>query len=181
MRHVIASSATGENNKGIGLNEQVSEPHLSHQSQAVFDCHSLSLINSERTTLTLQKEIERKIRNLMKIIEEKDSQIASLKNMIESQNVDATESSQTPDVKDNNKGKTNTQESHSQHSTSIASLSVQQLQDMITNSIRAQYGGSSQNTILYSKPYSKRIDNLRMPVGYQPPKFQHFDGKGNPK
>ncbi|KAK9677082.1 hypothetical protein RND81_11G120500 [Saponaria officinalis] len=31
------------------------------------------------------------------------------------------------------------------------------------------------------KPYSKRIDYLRMPIGYQPPKFQQFDGKGNPK
>ena len=34
---------------------------------------------------------------------------------------------------------------------------------------------------MYSKPYTKRIDNLRMPVGYQPPKFQSFNGKGNPK
>ncbi|KAH7841973.1 hypothetical protein Vadar_000063 [Vaccinium darrowii] len=34
---------------------------------------------------------------------------------------------------------------------------------------------------MYSKPYTKRIDYFRMPVGYQPPKFQQFDGKGNPK
>ena len=34
---------------------------------------------------------------------------------------------------------------------------------------------------MYSKPYTKRIDNLRMPLGYQPPKFQSFDGKGIPK
>ncbi|KAA0050429.1 ty3-gypsy retrotransposon protein [Cucumis melo var. makuwa] len=52
---------------------------------------------------------------------------------------------------------------------------------MIVNSIRAQYGGPSQTSFMYSKPYSKRIDNLRMPLGYQPPKFQQFDGKGNPK
>ncbi|XP_051126526.1 uncharacterized protein LOC127248289 [Andrographis paniculata] len=26
-----------------------------------------------------------------------------------------------------------------------------------------------------------RIDTLKMPLGYQPPKFQQFDGKGNPK
>ncbi|KAL0336530.1 UNVERIFIED_CONTAM: hypothetical protein Sradi_4864900 [Sesamum radiatum] len=25
------------------------------------------------------------------------------------------------------------------------------------------------------------IDSLKMPMGYQPPKFQQFDGKGNPK
>ena len=52
---------------------------------------------------------------------------------------------------------------------------------MITNTIRGQYGGPSQSTLMYSKPYTKRIDNLRMPVGYQPPKFQSFDRKGNPK
>ena len=28
---------------------------------------------------------------------------------------------------------------------------------------------------------TKRIDALRMPYGYQPPKFNHFDEKGNPK
>ncbi|KAA0066531.1 retrotransposon gag protein [Cucumis melo var. makuwa] len=68
-----------------------------------------------------------------------------------------------------------------QQSVSIASLSVQQLQDMIANSIRAQYGGPPQTSFMYSKSYTKRIDNLRMPLGYQPPKFQQFDGKGNPK
>ncbi|KAL0293165.1 UNVERIFIED_CONTAM: hypothetical protein Sradi_6954000 [Sesamum radiatum] len=26
-----------------------------------------------------------------------------------------------------------------------------------------------------------RIDSLKTPMGYQPPKFQQFDGKGNPK
>jgi hypothetical protein len=65
--------------------------------------------------------------------------------------------------------------------TSIASLSVQQLHDMITNTIRAQYSGAPQSTLMYSKPYTKGIDNLRMPPGYQPPKFQQFNGKGNPK
>ncbi|KAA0040811.1 retrotransposon gag protein [Cucumis melo var. makuwa] len=68
-----------------------------------------------------------------------------------------------------------------QQSVSVASLSVQQLQDMIANSIRAQYGGPPQTSFMYSKSYTKRIDNLRMPLGYQPPKFQQFDGKGNPK
>ncbi|KAL0427409.1 UNVERIFIED_CONTAM: hypothetical protein Slati_2915700 [Sesamum latifolium] len=69
----------------------------------------------------------------------------------------------------------------SHYATSIAVLSVQQLQEMIANTIKAQYGGSAQNLPTYSKPYSKWIDALRMPIGYQPPKLQHFDGKGNPK
>ncbi|TYK28705.1 ty3-gypsy retrotransposon protein [Cucumis melo var. makuwa] len=73
------------------------------------------------------------------------------------------------------------QESQPQNSTSIASLSVQQLQEMIANSIKTQYGGPAQTFSLYSKPYMKRIDNMRMPHGYQPPKFQQFDRKDNPK
>ncbi|KAM0988310.1 hypothetical protein ACFX13_012507 [Malus domestica] len=52
---------------------------------------------------------------------------------------------------------------------------------MITNTIKAQYEGSSNTFGLYSKSYSKKIDALRMPMGYQPPKFMQFDGKGNPK
>ncbi|KAA0035858.1 retrotransposon gag protein [Cucumis melo var. makuwa] len=34
---------------------------------------------------------------------------------------------------------------------------------------------------MYSKSYTKRIDNSRMSLGYQPPKFQQFDGNGNRK
>ncbi|KAM1791252.1 hypothetical protein ACFX12_035236 [Malus domestica] len=60
-------------------------------------------------------------------------------------------------------------------------LSIQQLREMITNTIKAQYEGSSNTSGLYSKPYSKKIDALKMPRGYQPPKFMQFDGKGNPK
>ena len=52
---------------------------------------------------------------------------------------------------------------------------------MMTNTLRAQYGGSSTSSLTYSKLYTKRIDNMRMPNGYQPLKFLQFDGKGNPK
>ncbi|KAL2498282.1 Ribonuclease H [Abeliophyllum distichum] len=64
---------------------------------------------------------------------------------------------------------------------SVGSLSVQQLQHMIADTIRAQYGGSPQSSLVYAKTYSRRIEEMRMPLGYQPPKFQCFDGKGNTK
>ena len=67
------------------------------------------------------------------------------------------------------KGKGGKGTSQHGHSTSMALISVQQLQDMITNTIRAQYGGSSTNSLTYSKPYTKRNDHMRMPNGYQPP------------
>ncbi|KAM1219355.1 hypothetical protein ACFX2J_046200 [Malus domestica] len=52
---------------------------------------------------------------------------------------------------------------------------------MIPNTVRTQVRGTSQNALLYSKLYTKRIDSLQMPTGYQPPKFMQFDGNGNPK
>ncbi|KAA0051517.1 ty3-gypsy retrotransposon protein [Cucumis melo var. makuwa] len=124
-------------------------------------------------------ELEKKVNMLMKVVEERDYEIASLKNHIESR--DAAESSHKHTVKNTDKGKTVMQEIQPQNSTSIASLSVQQLQEMIANSIKTQYGRPAQTFSLYSKLYTKRIDNLRMPNGYQPSKFQQFDGKGNPK
>ena len=37
------------------------------------------------------------------------------------------------------------------------------------------------SSLMYSKPYKKRVDNLQMLASYQPPKFQQFEGKGNSK
>ncbi|KAM2097399.1 hypothetical protein ACFX1R_020955 [Malus domestica] len=52
---------------------------------------------------------------------------------------------------------------------------------MISSTIKVQYEGSLHDSVLYSKPYSKKIDALKMPRGYQLPKFMQFDGKRNPK
>ena len=42
-------------------------------------------------------------------------------------------------------------------------------------------GGGSHKTHLYTKLYTKWIIALCMPHDYQPPKFNQFDGKSNPK
>ena len=95
---------------------------------------------------------------------------------------EAAESSQTPIVKAGDKRKNVVQENQpQQQSTFVASLSIQQLQDMITKFIRAQYEGLSQISFMYYKSYTKIIANLRMLFGYQSPKFQQFDEKGNLK
>ena len=104
-------------------------------------------------------ELEKQVNMLVKALEEKDYEIESLKNHIKSR--DAAEWSHTHTVKNANKGKTIVQESQPQNSTSIASLSVKQLEEMIANSIKTQYGGLAQTFSLYSKPYTKKIDNLR--------------------
>ncbi|KAM1359723.1 hypothetical protein ACFX2F_046659 [Malus domestica] len=127
------------------------------------------------------------IRKLTRTMDEKDLQIAALANQLEAQqdvNVNlkvdplkkgANEEEEPPVEKVNEKLKLD------QATTLMGSLSIQQLQEMITNTIKVQYKESSHTSVLYSKPYSKKIDALKMPMGYQPPKFMQFDGKGNPK
>nr|ABM55241.1 retrotransposon protein [Beta vulgaris] len=61
------------------------------------------------------------------------------------------------------------------------SFNFQQIQDMIATAVKRQLGGDFDGNDHYTKPYTKRIDALEMPMGYQPPKFMHFDGIGNPK
>ncbi|KAL0285087.1 UNVERIFIED_CONTAM: hypothetical protein Sangu_2794200 [Sesamum angustifolium] len=60
-------------------------------------------------------------------------------------------------------------------------IPVDQLKEFIEGTIRSKIEGSSRPSLTYSKPYTPRIDSLKMLMGYQPPKFQQFDGKGNPK
>ena len=115
-------------------------------------------------------EMEQKIILLTKALEDKDLQIATLMNKLEIQ--DLSESSQVLSshlaslLQRMTKGKENQDIPRWEQSTSVALLSVRQLQDMITNTIRAQYGGSSTSSLTYSKPYTKTINNMRMPNGY---------------
>ncbi|KAM2483252.1 hypothetical protein ACFX1W_040908 [Malus domestica] len=116
------------------------------------------------------------IARLTQIVEEKDLQIAALVSRLEPQDSENPNPEDEPTVE-----RIDVKPELDQTAALMGSLSVQQLQEMITNTIKAQYEGSSNTSGLYSKPYSKKIDALRMPKGYQLPKFMQFDGKGNPK
>ncbi|KAM1302121.1 hypothetical protein ACFX2H_013077 [Malus domestica] len=127
------------------------------------------------------------IARLTRTVEEKDLQIAALVNRLEAQDGDKPDPEDDP-LKGGAGGdeeppvkKIDGKPEPDQAAALMGSLSIQQLQEMITNTIKAQYEGSSHTSLFYSKPYNKKIDALRMPRGYQPPKFMQFDGKGNPK
>ncbi|KAM1940931.1 hypothetical protein ACFX13_028573 [Malus domestica] len=109
---------------------------------------------------------------LTQTVEEKDLQIAALVNRLKAQD------GENPDPKVNplKKGageedeppveKVNAKTKPDQATALMGSLSIQQLQEMIANTIKAQYEESSHDPVLYSKPYSKKIDALKMPMGY---------------
>jgi len=52
-----------------------------------------------------------------------------------------------------------------QNDSSLSAMTAEQIQELIANAIKTQLGVSSKNH-LYTKPYTKRIDVLRMPYGY---------------
>ncbi|KAM0990477.1 hypothetical protein ACFX2C_008989 [Malus domestica] len=127
------------------------------------------------------------IARLTRIVEEKDLQIAALVNRLEPQD------GENPDPEDDplKRGageedeppmeKIDVKPEPDQAAALMGSLSIKQLQEMIASIVKAQYERSSNTSGLYSKPYLKKIDALKMLRGYQPPKFMQFDGKGNPK
>lgn len=162
--------------------------HTLHSSPSLLEL-ALVMMSNTATIEEKMTEMEQKITLLTSLLEDRDLQIVTLMNKLEVQGYG--ESSQGPkllfsfipskeDVKSNEEKETK-DSSRLEQSTSIGSLFVQQLQDMIINTVRAQYGGACTSSLMYSKPYTKRIDNMRMPNGYQPPKFHQFDGKGSPK
>ena len=49
---------------------------------------------------------------------------------------------------------------------SSGSMTIEQIQDLITNAVMAQLGEGSRRTHLYTKSYTKRVDALRMRHSY---------------
>ena len=111
-------------------------------------------------------EMKQRVILLTKALEDKGPQIATLMNKLEVQDLgESSHCHKFTSVKDD-EGRETENTPRQEQSTSVASLSIQQLQDMITTTIQAQYGGSSTSSLTYSKLYTKRIDNMRMPNGY---------------
>ena len=82
---------------------------------------------------------------------------------------------------DSDKDSNHNKESDDEPNPKNDSMSIEQIQNLIADAVKTHLQGGSHRTHRYSKPYTKRIDALRMPQGFQPPKFHQFDGKGNPK
>jgi len=49
---------------------------------------------------------------------------------------------------------------------SLGSMSVELIQSLMTNAVKAHSGGGSHKTHFYTKPYMKRIDALHMSYGH---------------
>ncbi|KAL0288039.1 UNVERIFIED_CONTAM: hypothetical protein Scaly_2745600 [Sesamum calycinum] len=131
-------------------------------------------------------DLTRAIEGLMKHVQEQDAQIARLINKadnidashITGKQVEAHDEVETPIKQHYTENDKSTKEIQI---SSDGLIPVDQLKEFIEETFKSNIEGSSRSSFTYSKPYTPRIDSLKMPKGYQPPKFQQFDGKGNPK
>lgn len=105
------------------------------------------------TTEAAMAEIERKRNLLMKLVKERDHEIVGLRDQMKA--CETSKSSQTPTVKANDKEKVVQQKNQAQQSIFVIYLLVQQRQDMITSSIRAQYGGTPQASFMFQAIYQE--------------------------
>ncbi|KAI3472363.1 hypothetical protein Pfo_031104 [Paulownia fortunei] len=127
------------------------------------------------------------IEGLTKHVQEQDAQITKLMNKVDNADVSHVMGKQVEvhdEVETSTKQQSSEKEKPSTQEFQVSSnglIPVDQLKDFIMGTIKDKFDRSSKSFLTYAKPYTQRIDNLKITVGYQSPKFQQFNGKGNPK
>ncbi|KAL0446183.1 UNVERIFIED_CONTAM: hypothetical protein Slati_1746200 [Sesamum latifolium] len=121
--------------------------------------------------------LTRAIEGLTKHVQEQDAQIARL--IHKADNGDAShiigkqvEAHDEAEVSTKQRYAENDKSAKELQVSSDGLIPVDQLKESIEGTIRSKIEGSSKSSLTYSKPYTPRIDSLKMPMGYQPPKFQ---------
>ncbi|XP_070022386.1 uncharacterized protein [Nicotiana sylvestris] len=134
----------------------------------------------EEQLTNLTKALEK----LTKYTEDRDTRLEKLASQIESLALAKSIQAPVELSKDKEKGESSTRQTVvvKEIQVSLESLiHVEQLKDFIIGTIKDKIDPPIKSSPAYAKSYTQRIDNLKMPTGYQPPKLQQFDGKGNPK
>ncbi|KAL0439166.1 UNVERIFIED_CONTAM: hypothetical protein Slati_2399600 [Sesamum latifolium] len=172
-----------------GINEDDGDLKDDSSSSTPRSTSSIAPIMVTNTT-SLKEQIAnltRAIEGLAKHVQEQDSQISKLMNKIG--NTDASHvAGKQIEVQDKYetslKQQSNERDKSSMKELQVSSerlIYIDQLKEFIIGTIQNKLVGNSKSSVTYTKRYTERINNLKMSVGYQPPKFQQFDGKGNPK
>jgi hypothetical protein len=137
----------------------------------------------EEQVSIMAKTLEELMKSIMEREARRDAQLSFMMRKIE--NVLETNRTEGDPKKEVHRGEPESSKkgetSKNLQFSSDGSISPSQLKEFIKDAIKDQVGSGSQSSIAYAKPNTQRIDLMRMPTNYQPPKFQQFDGKGNPR
>ncbi|KAK9684393.1 hypothetical protein RND81_10G206800 [Saponaria officinalis] len=127
-------------------------------------------------------EMKKHLEKVMQDNEEKSKQNDELqKKVTELRNKEACNIYSETDTEDDEKKNNDAINAGDKPFKNIVGVYEKQLHEIIAGAVKSHLGGHSSNSLRYIKPYNKRIEGLRMPLGYQPPKFQQFDGTRNQK
>ncbi|KAL0298473.1 UNVERIFIED_CONTAM: hypothetical protein Sradi_6507100 [Sesamum radiatum] len=168
-----------------GESDASKSPPSSPRSVSSYSVAPVMVTNA--TTIEEQlASLTRAIEGLTKHVQEQDAQIARLINKAD--NVDASHV-MGKQVEAHDEVEASIKQHYTERDkyakelqvSSDGLIPVDQLKEFIEGTIKSKIEGSLRSSLTYSKPYTPRIDSLKMPMGYQPPKFQQFDGKGNLK
>ncbi|KAL0329391.1 UNVERIFIED_CONTAM: hypothetical protein Sradi_4925800 [Sesamum radiatum] len=134
------------------------------------------MMTNTTTIEELLASLMRAIERLTKHVQEQDAQIAQLINQAD--NVD-TSHIMGKQVEAYDKVEAPAKQHYTENDKYAKELQISsnglilmdQVKEFIEGTIRSKIEGSSKSSLTYSKPYTPRIDSLKMPMGYQPSKF----------
>ncbi|CAA0832644.1 Unknown protein, partial [Striga hermonthica] len=133
------------------------------------------LATMAKTMESLMKHVQNQDSTILKLLERVDKAETSRAGGKQGETHEEEETSKEDEVKQTEKEKSSSEI----HVSSSGLIPTDQLKEFIMGTIKDKFDGGSKSSLTYSKPYTQRIDSLKMPTGYQPPKFQQFDGTAN--
>ncbi|KAL0428084.1 UNVERIFIED_CONTAM: hypothetical protein Slati_2983200 [Sesamum latifolium] len=145
---------------------------------AIPSINVVPVMVTNATTIEEQlASLTRAIEGLTKHVQEQDAQIARL--IYKADNVDANHI-MGKQVEAHGEAEVSTKQRYIENDkfakelqvSSDILISVDQLKEFIEGTIKSKIERCSKSSITYSMLYTPRIDSLKMPMGYQPPKFQ---------
>ncbi|WMV37104.1 hypothetical protein MTR67_030489 [Solanum verrucosum] len=137
-------------------------------------------------TCTIEEQLAsltKAIEDLTKCADEQDTKLSKLTNKMDNmiERRLSRESLKLPRIRDERESCIKQTKIKEIHLPTGGLIPIDQLKDFIIEAIEDKSESSSKFSSTYANPYTQRIDNLKMSEGYQPPKLQQFDGKGNSK